>query len=273
LGGFIKLLLLLVLFKTSFLYANNEATLKVALFDSGFCPTKYHETPKSISLNPVNFEALSPNTPTHDDCKKSKELKSLHGHLVLKALLKDLKNHHYNSPLKIYLYSIYDKNGISSYALWNSALKDSIKKGVHLGVSASSLVAKLESYPQLPPYPLLLAAGTKEGEITKNQIPWPQKMHQNKNIYLFGHYSKSLYDKKIDGFLPPSLITRADFYTAKNLSTFSGSSHAVSIGSARIIHLCHHKLLRFHHSCISAAGRVGKLESGEKVIGVRILEH
>ncbi len=190
--------------------------VKMAIFDTGFCPGQIPSLHPFIKIHPV-FDATSS---VHYDCQKI-DLKNrrYHGHLVLKRILNQLQP---NSRLEIFPVILFNQQGKQRLSYWQKGIAYALQKNVHLIASATGYPLKPQEkeaptrWPSLGQSFYFLSSGRKGVGLPQNTQLYPQEKHDQKKVILVGplypplnsqNSSKGwlfdpalLYQKKIDYF-------------------------------------------------------------------------
>ena len=210
-------------------------TLKIAIFDTGFCISKIKISKQIKIFKPTNVTGFSKNL----DCTKIKSDRH-HGHHVLETFLSELN---IEDSLEIYPVVVFDDKGIQKAKYWQMALDIVKERAVDALLLAASLPLTIHSEIKLKVpsiAAIFVASGSVGRGIRKNTPLWPQVMAPRKNIFVIGSYitsqvsGKAIYDN--------SLINndKIDLYFDGGSvhSSLRGSSRAVSIALARSINKC-----------------------------------
>jgi hypothetical protein len=216
-----------VLLGLAFSFSAHSSSLKVAIFDTGFCPALLAKR-KGVTLTPINdFASAGPMKCAQFDAKNRR----YHGQLVLEEFLKYL-------PLKvsveIHPYIIFDVRGVQSPAAWKAALEDIKTKKIEVLLAAAGLpltppndtIAKTLPAPEVIAF---LASGRQGPFIKADTELFPQLHYKDKNIFLIGSYFPPLF--KDDYLSDDKLLYREHiaFYMS------SGDSKAVLTGTSRSV--------------------------------------
>ena len=162
-----------------------EAPLKIAIFDTGFCPSK-------IKTNHIlNSDFLA-----KENCKIL-DRKRFHGHYVLKEFLAALKT---KRKLEIFLFKIFDQNGVQQEALWQRALAVAKNKKVVLSLMAVGYPYKVMPKWQLPSVSIV-ASGQKGKGITKQTKLWPQELKSKDRFLVAGLIKGNLPEVSLKKYL------------------------------------------------------------------------
>jgi hypothetical protein len=221
-----------LIFLTFFIQFTQASPLKIAILDTGFCPSLIkHET--NISINsPIDLTSS-----VKLDCKKySNSNRRFHGQWVLQQFLKVLKTSH---KIEITPFIIFDSTGSQKESYWKTAFLQ--QDNFHLFITAAGVQGTSKFNITRP---IFVAGATLGRGIRKSSKLWPQSEFKNKLVFKIGSYlpkGKNL-GKREDYTLLRKKEMSYFFSSGSSEALFKGSSRAVATASARAVNLCYEKL-------------------------------
>lgn len=230
-GGQIALLLLfLLLTKQSF-----ARSIKIAIFDTAFCPASIFNIEKNIIIHNV-VDLTSKSTENHCQFYSTKTKdRRFHGHRVLEVLIDQLK---INTKLEIFPYIIFDNSKIQTLKYWKDASSHMNAQKIPYILLATGLALNNEQIKLLPKHSFqgFISAPKIGRGVKKNSVIWPQikkgnslligGFHQDKNMIIYDR--GLLYNTNIDYFFP----------NKNSINQLSGTSNAVVLAYKRALTLC-----------------------------------
>jgi len=229
----------ILFFLTFFIQLSHASPLKVAILDTGFCP--------SLLMLKKNIKVNSQVDLTHSvklNCKSySISNRRFHGQWVLEQFLKNLKT---TKEVEITPFIIFDKNGIQKEIYWQRAFSKQAE--FHLIISAAGLLFKNKiDITETIKTPIFVAGATLGKRIKKNSKIWPQIEFRKDLVFTIGSYlpkSEALGSREDYTLLRPKEM-KYFFSSGDSIDHFKGSSRAVATASARALDLCYEKLIGF----------------------------
>lgn len=224
----------------------NAGLLRVAVLDTGFCPTLI-KTPSKVKILPVSDLTQSVKYKCVEDQLKSRRF---HGHWVLAEILNELKDTDIKENIEIHPMVIFNNSGEQKLRYWNRALEEVNSKSINLIIAAAGLplldnhMRQQASQIKLSSIPFILAAARNSPGIPKDSILFPHSLLDPKNQFTFGSYHKGI-DEKGPHFKDTSLIDEKeiDYYFPFNFKPrlfgeLKGTSLAAALGSRFILKNC-----------------------------------
>ena len=233
-----------------------EKSLKVAILDTGFCPSLAFKNPNIqiesvIDVTQSNIYKCVTTTLDHP---------RFHGQKVL-----DLFSYTYpksKTAMKLIITTVvvFNNQGVTQMSYWRQAIKltgnhDFIisAAGFKLPTDTKSMHALLKKTPPLTPI-TLLTSGRIAPSMPKGTKLFPQELHFQENIFLIGSYHQALFKNgtplKDKGLFYKKHISYFFEYSGQFQAKLTGASRALAIGSSTILGLCAKK----------SQGQIKKLE-------------
>jgi hypothetical protein len=207
----------------------SASTIKLAVIDTGFCPTS--KTSQSI------HSVIDLTASVKLDCKKV-DLNSprLHGQKVLNEFFKfaDLKK----NKFEIYPVIVFDSKGDQKKEYWLKALEWVRENKIDVVLTAAGFITTAEELKTLPatlPSLWFVPSGRISPQVKDSTILFPQGLAPQKNLFLIGDY----YDGKMILFDQGLLYKdKIDYYFPSGKGAFTGTSRAVAEACATALKLC-----------------------------------
>lgn len=220
-----------VLFFTVF-SNSTQASLKIAVVDTGFCPSLAKTHSKNHKVLPVLDMAGAGII----NCKKvtNKILESsgrFHGQKVLNEFLKYLPP---NRKVSIRPLVIYDAKGEQTESAWREAIQYIAKEKIDFVLTASGFIYSEKIVLELPSI-WFIPSGRAERGLSANAVLFPQSLAPKPNIFVIGDYfdgAQIIYDQAL------LYQEQIDYYFPSGKKNFSGTSRAVAEALATALKLC-----------------------------------
>lgn len=216
----------------SFILNQANASLKIAVVDTGFCSQKIVTTSKHQNVKPA-LDMTGTNT---YDCKKvsAGELSSgarFHGQNVLNEFLAYLPK---TIPVTIQPLVVFDLKGHQSSAAWKKAITFIEKEKIDMVLTAAGFISKEILVKKLPSI-WFVPSGRTERFITNKTVLFPQSLAPVANLFMIGSYfdeGQIIYDQAL------MYQDQIDYYFPSGKKSFSGSSRAVAHAMAKALQNC-----------------------------------
>lgn len=208
-----------------------NATLKLAVIDTGFCPAQIKTTSKKHKILPVSDLTGA----TAINCKKltQKRIESsprFHGQKVLKEFIKHLPK---DISVSIKPLVVYNAKGDQTESAWRKAIAYVEKEKIDLVLTASGFIYNEKLVQELPAI-WFVPSGRAERGLDAKTVLFPQSLAPKPNIFVIGDYFDGgqviydqalLYQEQIDYYFPSG-------------KGFSGTSRAVAEAAAKALKRC-----------------------------------
>ncbi len=228
------------------LNSNQNFALRIAVFDTGFCPSLLEKSNHFV-ISQVKDVTQSV---TYKCNKHSLKNRQFHGQWVLSELLKTKLKEGSNTKIKVFPFVIFNNRGVQEIRYWKRAIEEAKKLNVDFVVAAAGLPTKntkeREKAAQIgfKDLPFLLAAGRRYPGINKGTILFPHDFLDQESRLIFGTYFEGvdhsrphfkdlelLEPKKVNYFLPFNFKPRV-------FGELKGTSLAVSLATRYILETC-----------------------------------
>jgi hypothetical protein len=240
------------------LFVNQTYALKVAIFDTGFCP---HLLDKDKRVEIAQVRDVTQSV-TYKCTKEKLKNRQFHGQWVLSELLKTKWKTSEGEKVQIFPFIIFNNEGFQKIRYWRRAIEEAHKKGVDLIIAAAGFPVEVSKEKEaaakifLRETPFLLAAGRHSPGISRNTILFPHDFLKEEDRLIFGTYFKGvdsqgphfkdlelLEPKKINYFLPFN-------YKPREFAELKGTSLAVALGGRYLFETCDFQKKFSFPSCI-----------------------
>ncbi len=217
---------------------SSKRVLKIAVFDTPFCPKLINKTKKNIEIFPPSLPFAAQRGP-FVECYE--DLFGRHGLHVLNHLLKVIPKLDYK--IEIHPIIIYTRKGMQSERSWSNALQKAKEKKVDLLLLAVGLPSQkpLKVLSDLP-FNTFMASGQISGRIRKSTLVWPQSIKSNDRSIMIGAYLPPT-DQLPDQYLQDKTllhVEKIDYYFSGGTyqDRLTGSSRAVTTALGKALLLC-----------------------------------
>ncbi|HLE12799.1 MAG TPA: hypothetical protein VI754_16205 [Bacteriovoracaceae bacterium] len=243
------LLLFFILFLSYDALAVGPQAISLALLDTGHCIKKLANLNNDRSvIKIVEAQDATRGRPAVVDCEKAQVRdKKYHGYFMLQSLVGELKK--LSTPaylITIVPIQIFDKEGISKSAYWETALQLAKKEKVDFVIAAAGIAFDPHQKQQLEStfwqdftLPIFLSAGNWGGKIKEKMQLWPQVLHRP-NMIVIGDYLGPNGNGQI--FFNKSLLNVEiiDYYFPSQHPDYllTGNSLAVSLAFSGMLKVC-----------------------------------
>ena len=219
-------------FFCSLIFNHAEATLKIALLDTGFCIEK-----AEIKSSKHIIESVQDMTSAQKfDCSKvtANDMETsgrFHGQKVLNEFLSYLKK---DIEVTIYPLVIYDQTGTQTKEAWLKSIEFINEKKMDMVLTASGLINSPKLVNELPSI-WFIPSGRLERLIDKTTVLFPQNLAPKPNLFIIGDY----FDGKTN-FYDQALLyqEQIDYYFPSGKKKFTGTSRAVAHAMAVALNYC-----------------------------------
>lgn len=224
--GSVFFFLLLILFPF-----NLSAQIKIAIIDTGFCPTT---TKKAVIHETKDMTGKVTLVCQNYSLKELAESPRFHGQKVMDSFLSFLLR---DQNIEIYPLIVFDETGVQTKEAWLKALDFISNEKIDYVLAASSFPSDESLATELNGI-WFVAAGRAEHGLKKSSKLFPQSLAPKPNLLLIGDYlegkssKEHLYDQNL---LYADVI---DYYFPSGSGTFTGTSRAVSTALARALNIC-----------------------------------
>jgi len=219
-------------------------SLKLALLDTGFCPSLALVNP-NIIIEPVKDVTQSNTYKCHQNQLAGARF---HGQRVLDLFSALYPKEAGHKKIVITPIVIFNKDGQQSFTYWNQALKLSQDHAIILAAAGLRLPedeTKRRQQSSKAPIPegiIIVASGRVGPNIPKTTKLFPQELSSLDNMILVGSYHKPLFEKgfalKDGSLLYREAIDYYFEYSGKLSPTLKGASRALAVGGAKMLEHC-----------------------------------
>jgi hypothetical protein len=233
--------LLLGLFLSQPLFSqtsSDDRVLKIAVFDTPFCPKLINKTKKNIKILPPYLPYGGQRAPSVE-CYE--DLNGRHGLHVLNHLLKVIPKLDY--PIEIHPIIIYTRKGMQSEKSWSDAIKRAKEQKIDILLLAVGLPSQkpLQVLTELP-FNTFMASGQMSGRIRQSTLVWPQSLDKNDRSVMVGAYLPPT-EQLPDQYLQDKTllhVKKIDYYFSGGdyKARLTGSSRAVTTALGKSLLLC-----------------------------------
>lgn len=245
----------------------NPTAIKIAILDTGFCPSKLNSKKDYIKILPI----IDVTGNAVYDCEKMKpKNRRFHGQMVLAQFL---NVYSWTNPVEILPITIFDKSGSQRLSYWKKAIIEAQSQKVDFILAAAGLPIPQGMQPKgliAPSAITFLSSGRIGPGITKATTLFPQMFHKNKNIFLIGSYHPP-ESKHGDDFLSDEnqLYKKGtDYYLSGGNShhILRSSSRSATTALAKAIGLCKTVKLQKLRECLSKNKKEIKVINSNRIL-------
>ena len=219
---------------------STEASFKIAILDTGFCPEEI-KVQSTIEIKPPT-DVLGKVVLRCADytVEQKKSSKRFHGQWVLEQFLASYQG---KASLTIHPYIVFNEKGAQTQEAWLKTMAEIKKQNVDVVIVAAGLPTLTAITKSLPGV-WIVASGRVEGKMTKETSLFPQMLAPLQNLVLIGSYMEGragqsdLFDQNL------LYVDKIDFFKPAGSGHFQGTSYAVAMAAGEALTNCTPKKLK-----------------------------
>ena len=217
-----------------------DASFKIAILDTGFCPEEIKVRPRIEIKAPTDLMGKVFLRCTDFTVEQKKSSRRFHGQWVLEQFLTSYQG---KESLTILPYIIFNEKGEQTHEAWLKTMAELKKQKIDLVIVAAGFPSPNALTKNLPGA-WIVASGRAEGKVTKETSLFPQMLAPLQNLVLIGSYMEGrtgqsdLFDQNL------LYVDKIDFFKPAGSGHFQGTSFAVSVAAGEALTTCTPKKLK-----------------------------